>query len=271
MLILLSMLLFAATVTAQCPPTTPAPPPGPPNCANYPNGYFVNDNSNCQAYWYCANNNSQPQPGMCPEPYNFDQSSQLCNHPDLFPCPAYCNDDSDYVATAVREHNYYRNKHGVPNVASFSADINDFAQQWADYLASTDQFYHSGGPFGENLYKVWGGTADRNVIIANAIKMWYDEIQYYDWNNPGFSMEAGHFTQVVWKNSIEIGVGLATYPDPTYTRRSVVSINYRPPGNYLGQFEQNVLRPIAPLDSILKMLNSTLTQDEEKPSKVMVL
>lgn len=103
--------------------------------------------------------------------------------------------------------------------------------------------------------------------MANAIKAFYDEIQYYDWNNPGFSSQTGHFTQVVWKASTEIGVGIATYPDATYGRRSVVAINYRPPGNYLGQFEQNVLPPR--FRSLV--LNYTLPYEGEIPSKVMVL
>lgn len=103
--------------------------------------------------------------------------------------------------------------------------------------------------------------------MANAIKLWYDEIQYYDWNNPGFSSAAGHFTQVVWRSSVEIGIGIATVPDATYRIRSVVCISYRPPGNYLGQFEQNVLRPIGQLDN----MNSTAAQIHERPVMTMVL
>ncbi|XP_037025047.1 pathogenesis-related protein 1-like [Bradysia coprophila] len=245
-----------------------------PNCADFPDGFFVNDPSNCQAYWYCHNAQSVPQPGLCNLPYNFDQSRQLCNHPDTFPCydgpPTTPKPPIDPRVVAVNEHNYYRDIHGVPDVASFSNDINNFAQEWADYLASTDQFYHSSGSgFGENLYKAWGGTNDKETIVANAIKSFYSEIQYYDWNNPGFSSQTGHFTQVVWKASIEIGVGIATYPDANWGHRSVVSINYRPPGNYLGQFEQNVLPPRA--NRALRVNDTRSYDNELSPAKVMVL
>lgn len=155
--------------------------------------------------------------------------------------------------------------------AFFNLQINEFAQKWADYLSQTDQFYHSGGPYGENLYKAWGGSTDPSTIIGDAINSFYSEIKYYDFNNPGFSMDTGHFTQVVWRSSIEIGVGIATYPDEKYQHRTVVCISYRPPGNYEGEFPENVLPPQVSLDSILKSLNSTETRVEDKPIKTMVL
>ena len=38
---------------------------------------------------------------------------------------------------------------------------------------------------------------------------WYSEVSLYDYNNPGFSLETEHFTQVVWKDSTEVGFGVA--------------------------------------------------------------
>lgn len=113
----------------------------------------------------------------------------------------------------------------------------------------------------------WGGNSDRNIIMQNAIRLFYDEIEFYDWNNPGFSPETGHFTQVVWRASTEIGVGISIHPDPSFGHRAVVSINYRPPGNFLGQFPQNV--PPPRFRSLA--LNRTILHDDEKPAKVMIL
>jgi uncharacterized protein YkwD len=77
------------------------------------------------------------------------------------------------------------------------------AQYAADYAARTFscdnvQLVHSHGPYGENLAAGYVGGAD--PVIA-----WYDEIQYYDYNTPGFSEQTGHFTQVVWKSTSEVG------------------------------------------------------------------
>lgn len=116
-----------------------------------------------------------------------------------------------------------------------------------------------------------GGSSDQSTIMKDAIDHFYSEIKYYDFNNPGFSMQTGHFTQVVWKSSIEIGVGIATHDDATYQHRTVVCISYSPPGNYEGEFPENVSPPQVSLDFILKSLNSTATRDEDKPVKIMVL
>jgi hypothetical protein len=75
------------------------------------------------------------------------------------------------------------------------------------------------------------------ILGSKATQSWYDEIKYYDFNRPGFSGSTGHFTQVVWKGSKQLGVGIGFGNNG---RTAVVVANYYPPGNYLGQFPQNV-------------------------------
>lgn len=52
-------------------------------------------------------------------------------------------------------------------------------------------------------------------------------------------LPSGHFTQVVWKETTQLGVGVATVGT-----RSYVVAQYRPAGNMTmpGKFESNVLR-----------------------------
>jgi len=47
---------------------------------------------------------------------------------------------------------------------------------------------------------------------------------------------AGHFSQVVWATSKEMGVGVAT----TRSGQVFVVACYDPAGNFLGQFRENV-------------------------------
>ena len=78
------------------------------------------------------------------------------------------------------------------------------------------------------------------ILLGNkATQSWYDEIKDYSFARPGFSAATGHFTQVVWKGSSKLGVGIAFADNG---RKAIVVANYSPPGNYQGQFPQNVLQ-----------------------------
>ena len=79
----------------------------------------------------------------------------------------------------------------------------------------------------------------KSKICANgetASQRWYDEVQYYDFDNPGFSQKTGHFTQLVWKSSAQIGCGSAC----NSLNHCYITCNYYPPGNYLNRFDTNV-------------------------------
>lgn len=78
-------------------------------------------------------------------------------------------------------------------------------------------------------------------------KLWYDEIAHYDYSNPGQkkagseNQQIGHFTQVVWKDSTELGCGIAKGTD-----NFVYGVcNYSPPGNYIGS--SNYVNNVLPL------------------------
>lgn len=53
-------------------------------CYDRPNGYFVNNPKNCQAYWVCMA--GEAHSGQCPPQYNFNQASQNCDYPENYPC-----------------------------------------------------------------------------------------------------------------------------------------------------------------------------------------
>jgi glioma pathogenesis-related protein 2 len=144
----------------------------------------------------------------------------------------------------LARHNFYRVKHGVPPL-KLDRTLNNNAQQWATTLASTQQFKHASVKGqGENLY-VYGTTArtfPSVTIEANkAVDAWYNEIKDYNYGKPGFSMGTGHFTQVVWKSTTTLGCGIATGKYQQRFNGRYVVCRYTPPGNYLGQFPQNVL------------------------------
>ena len=48
----------------------------------------------------------------------------------------------------------------------------------------------------------------------------------------------GHYTQVVWANTLSVGCGVAVCPTGT-----IVVCNYAPPGNYVGEKPYIALPP----------------------------
>ena len=134
-------------------------------------------------------------------------------------------------------HNLYRAKHQAPNLARLAA-LETIAQSYSEHLVTLGYLVHSsntlnGNYIGENLY--FGYNA--GYLGHKPVDAWYNEIKDYDFNKAEFTSGTGHFTQVVWKNSKQLGCGVACGTnDYCY-----VTCNYYPGGNYLGQFKTNVL------------------------------
>jgi hypothetical protein len=122
---------------------------------------------------------------------------------------------------------------------SWSPTIASASQQWSYYLTGNNLFQHSGNnKYGENLAYLQGYGTDPVELMKKSIDMWYAEISAYDFNKPGFSSATGHFTCLVWVKSTQFGMGLSI--NKTTNAVNIV-MNTSPPGNYLGQFQQNVL------------------------------
>ena len=138
--------------------------------------------------------------------------------------------------------NVYRTLHQAPPFV-WDDTIASFSQQWSYHLLSSNLFQHSDiSVYGENLAYFKGYGNDVMVLLKKAIDSWYNEVSLYDFNKPGFSKETGHFTCLVWKSSKKFGMGISI--DMT-TNKVDITMNTSPPGNYIGEFDINVL-PINP-------------------------
>lgn len=131
----------------------------------------------------------------------------------------------------LQVHNNHRKSHGVSAVI-WSEAVAVSAKAHADTCPSG----HSKSAFGENL--AW---ATYNMGVSQVVQMWYKEETDYDYNSPGFSSKTGHFTQVVWKATTEIGCASTTKCGGNHPY--VWVCQYNPPGNYIGQFPENVNSP----------------------------
>merc|ERR1712130_883931 len=139
---------------------------------------------------------------------------------------------------SLAAHNAYRAKHGVAGL-KLSSKLNALAQEWADHLIAKNAFEHRpNNANGENIYMSSGRAAQDQA--QGAVDSWYSEIKDYTFGKEPSrgGPVTGHFIQVVWKGSTEVGVGVAQEGS-----KMVVVANYSPPGNYIGQYVDNVPAP----------------------------
>ncbi len=109
----------------------------------------------------------------------------------------------------------------------WSETVSASARTWANHLREAngcDLEHEMSGVYGENL--AGGG----GLTPSGAVDLWASEKDQYVFD-PTYDFVAGHYTQIVWRDSIEIGCGIATCAGA----RSVASCRYHPPGNVIGQ------------------------------------
>ena len=125
-------------------------------------------------------------------------------------------------------HNNWRAEIGVPPL-QWSDSLAVSAQLWADHLASTGTFEHNRS--GQNLALATTGVLSATQLVG----IWGNEKQYFkvgvfpDVSTTGNFAQVGHYTQLIWRNTQEVGCGLATG-----NGIDILVCNYNPPGNVLG-------------------------------------
>lgn len=136
-----------------------------------------------------------------------------------------------YEPPILVAHNRVRAEHCAPPLV-WSDALAAEAEAWAAHLAASGcAFRHSSSEHGENLAAGTTGALDDDGVVA----MWAAEEEHYDFRRPGFSMRTGHFTQVVWKDSLAVGCARVTCG-----RQDTWVCNYDPAGNVEGDFAINV-------------------------------
>jgi len=122
--------------------------------------------------------------------------------------------------------NAARAKVGAPPL-EWSDKLAATAQEWADHLISTGGFeHHPKSKFGENLFEMRGGKS----TPAQVVDRWLEEAANYNYKSNKCKGQCGHYTQVVWKATKEVGCAVASRGN-----REVWVCEYNPPGNYIGQ------------------------------------
>lgn len=195
----------------QPPTSTPQPPPA------YPTSTWA-----------------EPEPTTAAEPSPEPQPTQASGYNDI----------------VVVHHNVHRANHSAPDV-QWDAALAATAQKIAAGCVYAHDTEMDGGGYGQNI----AAGVEANNVSAVITDLFYNgEVGYYDgmygMANPDMTNFElwGHFSQIVWKGTNKVGCATQHCPNGLGNVGSTVSpyftvCNYGPPGNYGGEYGDNVLAP----------------------------
>lgn len=167
------------------------------------------------------------------------RKNPLCDEDSA--CPQQDLVYDQFILDALFWHNVYRRQHQVQPL-KISPQLCEKAQAWANHLAHTNTFsYDTDKSVGQNIFcRLNIGKPQIDVTAEEAVSYWYSTYKNYAYFKNSdvlhVNINAGSFTQLIWKNTEYFGIGRAV---SRYGKLSVVA-NYLPAGNICGLFQRNV-------------------------------
>jgi pathogenesis-related protein 1 len=142
-------------------------------------------------------------------------------------------------AELVDAHNEFRRRVGTPDL-TWSEALAARAVRWAVTLADRGCALQISGTegLGENLFRVTYGTAAAARVRAlvtpsSVVGDWASEAADYSYgdNRCAHGKDCGHYTQIIWRDTREVGCGVASCP----AGGQIWVCNYAPAGNVRGR------------------------------------
>ncbi|VDO62570.1 unnamed protein product [Haemonchus placei] len=143
------------------------------------------------------------------------------------------------ICQGLKECDFYQ-LHGVPDLR-WNDQLAAQAQAWAEKVARQAYVtYKEMSGLGENIT-----FFPRDLDPDSIVEHWYEEHEKYEYDTPGWQCGTNYFTQVIWKETEEVGIGRASGKLASPGDQVIVAF-YRPAGNNnrAGQFAGNVLKPL---------------------------
>ncbi|VVD01863.1 unnamed protein product [Leptidea sinapis] len=163
----------------------------------------------------------------------------------------------------VDAHNRLRQSVALGQVSSQPPAANMMEMVWDDELAATAQRWadqctpaHDRAaqrdvgrfPVGQNLAATWttrppSGPSDSEPDFMKQINAWFDEVRIYGFKPINGGHGTGHYSQLVWGETSQVGCGYTFYYDPSRGYTKLYVCNYGPGGNVIGSNPYEKGRP----------------------------
>lgn len=185
---------------------------------------------------------------------------------------AQCRLSDDLKEKFVDLHNTLRGQ-VQPSAADmeymeWSDDLGNLAQMWSDKCEWMHGFTNFGAWYqsaefrsktvGQNLAREWGKwIQNKQGGPEESVRRWFNEKNYYTFGKFAYPMPSsmcrkepcGHYTQVVWASSKKVGCAFKWCnkyfgrPHPWVPGETVVTCDYHPGGNVVGQLPYTIGSP----------------------------
>ena len=146
----------------------------------------------------------------------------------------------------VELHNQKRRMYYTDSDLSYSQELEAAAQEYANRLAQSGDFRHDPNNqifgYGENLY---AHSSSSLPEIDEVLNSWFDEEEpYYNYDDGsckegtfdnGLPILCGHYTQVLWQETREVGCASAQYQAGDFKNGYVYVCKYKKAGNVSGE------------------------------------
>ena len=146
------------------------------------------------------------------------------------------------ISEVVDTHNRLRAKESASNMEhmTWSVFLANLAAGWSNECV----WKHGNPPAGKNpphkhvTQNLWASNGNSVNLTAAITGSWYNEKKHYDYDSGHCKKVCGHYTQVVWAASVQVGCAYRRC-NPLKglcDKRAcmILVCNYGPPGNYVG-------------------------------------
>ncbi|CAG8953039.1 hypothetical protein HYFRA_00003232 [Hymenoscyphus fraxineus] len=160
------------------------------------------------------------------------------------PDPSFAFDET-FKSQILADQNWYRAQHDAVSLV-WNEELEESSRDWVGRCYFGHSVSGSPSHFGfEHKEGVGENIAAAYKNVVESVDAWGLERTNYNYSKPGFSEATGHFTQLVWKESREVGCARVECPPTNRPPNPLVPAwyvvcQYYPPGNIPGEYQKNV-------------------------------